>query len=676
MSSAHAIPVFSNNGGSDPNLRPDNLLKNIGVAALFLGMMYIIVVFLVWRGVKRVFAQAISWSTLWIFCLALVIVPILRASAFIVHFLIYELHILGENPPQILQDLIMNSLYIGPSITYQFTYMVLICIWIEITMFSRDQFLIQHGQYNCVWKCVWGTITTLIISALVFFFIWESKNSNYNFGTGLYTSLWIMTFVTPTVAFLVWVILVIRFAGFPYLSNVWQQQTKRMNYVVIVWTVGQLIYGTMTAIWTYDEGEWMSEDEYIWFSLSLALTLLFSEIIPLIYTSDWQRMGFLLLAFMNWREMYIKDYQHGLAHDPRLVDDPLRRPDGTHHNTVNVASPAINTPSHNHNDNDRLLTSSALLSSSSIFSDSNGSAHLLSREQFNKQSGGKNGIIDFNVLQIDKSLEIPSYVYSVKGSSNAFYSTHRATMGDGKGRIADLHSNSEEELEFCLKSFEVEYIDSATMLQGIYDNLVKLKKMDHEHLAIIFAVNLKIEKHSGLKRMEILTPWYNGGSLYDIILMSPKDTPFAMHVIKRMMLQIASFMDWLHTKCKMAHGHLKSRNILFDHDFNVCVTDIGLISLKKTMTVLCPQCCFDGYWMERDYYQGKSIKGKTDVWAFGFIVYELIAKRQPFEGIEDINHIKKCIVNNSDMPQMPAHCDPFLNDLVHQCWNPDRSKRP
>lgn len=216
-------------------------------------MMYLIVIFLVWRGVKRVFQREDTWSTLKIFCTALLIVPLLRSAAFIVHFLIYEMNMLGPNPPQLLKDLIMNSLYIGPTMTYQFTYMVLICLWIEITMFSRDQFLIQHGRYNCVWKAVWGTVTGLIIAALVFFFFWASANSNNNFGTGLYTSLWIMTFVTPLVAFLVWLILVIRFAGFPYLNDVWQQQTKRMFMVVCVWTAGQLISGTMTAIWTYDQ---------------------------------------------------------------------------------------------------------------------------------------------------------------------------------------------------------------------------------------------------------------------------------------------------------------------------------------------------------------------------------------------------------------------------------------
>ena len=359
-----------------------------------------------------------------------------------------------------------------------------------------------------------------------------------------------------------------------------------------------------------------------------------------------------------------------------------------------MGSPSINTPSYNNGaDGDNLST--ALLSSTSVFSDSNGHHHghkgssTLSREEFNSnkmiQQNGKKGTINFRALRIDKSLDIPTYVYGPNGSANALYSTHRASVqcdrreqinAENSGNIADLHAIDLDELEFCLKIFELDAIDSTSMLQGVYENLMKIKKLDHDNLAIIYAVNLNVDKHSGTKRVEILSPWYSGGSLYDVILMSPKDTPFAMHVIKRMVLQIALFMDWLHSKCQIVHGHLKSRNILFDTEFNVCVTDIGLSGLKNTMTILCPECCFDGYWMDREYFQGKSLKKKSDVWAFGFILYELVAKRQPFEGVQDINYIKKCIVNNSDMPQMPRHCDPFLSDLVKQCWNTQRSDRP
>ena len=59
-----------------------------------------------------------------------------------------------------------------------------------------------------------------------------------------------MNFVIPLVAFVVWMVLVIRFAGFPYLNDVWKQQTKRMFKIITIWTVGQLFMGIMSAVWS------------------------------------------------------------------------------------------------------------------------------------------------------------------------------------------------------------------------------------------------------------------------------------------------------------------------------------------------------------------------------------------------------------------------------------------
>ena len=63
-----------------------------------------------------------------------------------------------------------------------------------------------------------------------------------------------MSFVVPLFAGIIYIILMIRFAGFPYLNDVWKQQTVRMLYVVLVWTCGELVTGVMTAIWNRDQG--------------------------------------------------------------------------------------------------------------------------------------------------------------------------------------------------------------------------------------------------------------------------------------------------------------------------------------------------------------------------------------------------------------------------------------
>ena len=331
---------------------------------------------------------------------------------------------------------------------------------------------------------------------------------------------------------------------------------------------------------------------------------------------------------------------------------------------INECSPSINTPNNN--------LHSPFLPATAVIINKEPDRRISRSDLVDSSNKHNTTTLSDDNIAIDASLIIPTYVYS--NDANAYYSTHRAKLK--KNDDEDESGSGSGVAAFCLKVFECDAVE-ATMLNPIYENLQKFKQLKHENLGVIYDVRLQILDNGNVKRLQLLSRWYAGGSLYDIIDMSPKDTPFALHVIKRMILQIASFMDWLHKCCKVPHGHLKSRNILFDAEMNVCVTDIGLISLKKIMTVLLPNCNFDGYWMDREYFEGKSIKTQCDVWAFGFILFELVTKRQPFEEANgDINYIRKCIVNGDNMPQVPNHCCSFLKKLINLCWADERAKRP
>merc|ERR1712129_299595 len=111
---------------------------------------------------------------------------------------------------------------------------------------------------------------------------------------------------------------------------------------------------------------------------------------------------------------------------------------------------------------------------------------------------------------------------------------------------------------------------------------------------------------------------------------------------------------------------------------NGCVTDGGLTPLKKTMTFLLPNCHFDGYWCDGAYFEGKALDASCDVWAFGFILFELVTKQTPFAECSELSVIRKRILSGdeAEMPQLPPHCSTFLKGLVSKCWQPKREDRP
>ena len=127
---------------------------------------------------------------------------------------------------------------------------------------------------------------------------------------------------------------------------------------------------------------------------------------------------------------------------------------------------------------------------------------LLSREEFNTtkifKNSRKNGKIDFNDIVIDTTLIVPTYVYN---DANAYYSTHRAKLrnvpeGDDNEESKDSNVNvdddDEYEMDFCLKIFECDSIEKS-MLEPIYENLLKFKKLEHDNLGILYDVNFKTD---------------------------------------------------------------------------------------------------------------------------------------------------------------------------------------
>lgn len=162
-------------------------------------------------------------------------------------------------------------------------------------------------------------------------------------------------------------------------------------------------------------------------------------------------------------------------------------------------------------------------------------------------------------------------------------------------------------------------------------------------------------------------------SLYDIILASPRDVAFAQHIICRIGIQISEALEYLHSRGQ-THGYLKSRNVILDSNMNVKVTDYNLQPLKAYAQVMIPDTMLDGYWTDPAFFLGKAITPKSDVYAFGYLLWEMYTKEVPFEDLKLSQLIKT--VQRGTRPDIPTTVPDFIRNLMFSCWETSPHKRP
>lgn len=111
-------------------------------------------------------------------------------------------------------------------------------------------------------------------------------------------------------------------------------------------------------------------------------------------------------------------------------------------------------------------------------------------------------------------------------------------------------------------------------------------------------------------------------------------------------------------KIGIIHGHLSSSNILFDKRFNVKISDIGLTSLKKLMSLRF------GYSNKSHFTAPEHLKesslivknptSKSDIYSFAFILWELFMEREAFGNLS-LEELKKTVINDNSRPKIPEN---------------------
>lgn len=154
-----------------------------------------------------------------------------------------------------------------------------------------------------------------------------------------------------------------------------------------------------------------------------------------------------------------------------------------------------------------------------------------------------------------------------------------------------------------------------------------------------------------------------GGSLSERI----KGNSLSLTDTAKIIDRLASALDEAHAK-GVVHRDLKPGNILFDHIGEPYVSDFGIAKIAQSpgsATVTGGGIIGTPAYMSPEQAQGDKVDGRSDIYALGVIVFEMLTGRQPYESDTPmavvVKHITDPVPHILDSnPNLPAELEPII----------------
>ncbi len=206
-----------------------------------------------------------------------------------------------------------------------------------------------------------------------------------------------------------------------------------------------------------------------------------------------------------------------------------------------------------------------------------------------------------------------------------------------------------------------------------------LASLNHPNIATLYGV----EESGG--RKFLVMELVSGETLAEKIKRGPIPLKEALAIAT----QITEALEAAHEK-GVVHRDLKPANIKLTADGKVKVLDFGLakafagetanVTLSDSPTISMAETqrgiiLGTAAYMSPEQAKGREVDRRTDIFAFGAVLYEMLTGHPAFGG-EDVSDILGAILKvDPDWPLLPANVPPRIRELLKLCLQKDARKR-
>merc|ERR1712061_278012 len=148
---------------------------------------------------------------------------------------------------------------------------------------------------------------------------------------------------------------------------------------------------------------------------------------------------------------------------------------------------------------------------------------------------------------------------------------------------------------------------------------------------------------------------------------------FSQEQVLRWFTQCVLALKYIHDM-HILHRDLKSGNFFLSKSGNIKMGDFGIAKVLEC-TAACAQTQIGTpYYLSPEICQGKPYAWSSDIWSMGCILYEMCARKVPFDAPDLKQLIQK--ITKGPAPEVPSEYSVALRNLCKELLDPDPAKRP
>ncbi|KAM5129607.1 serine/threonine-protein kinase Nek9 isoform 2-T2 [Mantella aurantiaca] len=240
-------------------------------------------------------------------------------------------------------------------------------------------------------------------------------------------------------------------------------------------------------------------------------------------------------------------------------------------------------------------------------------------------------------------------------------------LGHGAYGEATLYRRTEDDSLVVWKEVGLARLSEKERRDAL-NEIVILSLLQHDN--IIAYYNHFLDSSTLLIELE----YCNGGNLFDKIVRQ-KSQLFQEEMVIWYLFQIVSAVSCIH-RAGILHRDIKTLNIFLTKANLIKLGDYGLAKQLGSEFSMAETCVGTLYYMSPELCQGVKYSFKSDIWAVGCVLYELLTLTRTFDATNPLNLCVKIVQGNWGVQLDNSVYSEDVIDIVRSCLEQEPQMRP